>query len=393
MLQFNYYMPTRIIFGPGKLAELKTTPHLPGTKALIVTGASGSMQRAGHLDRVKEYLADNGVDSVVYAGITPNPTLDQIDAGADEFLARGCDFVLGLGGGSPIDSAKAIAVTAANGGSYWDYIARGTGGRKTPEHPAKPIVAIPTTAGTGTEADPWIVVSRLETQEKLGFGNESTLPVLSIVDPELMLSLPRNQTAYTGMDAFYHAVETSLATIHQPGGDVLAWDAVRLVKENLPRALEDGFDLEARTNLAWASTAAGICQTLSASLLHHVMEHSLSALKPELPHGLGLVILSRAFFRTLEERVPERFFRLAQSLGESAEQGELPFSRGLAKLIAACGLADECLEKHGFTRGDVPELVDNVYATVGKHFEITPTPLSREDVQAIFESSLKPLSG
>ena len=163
--QFSYYMPTRLLFGPGKLAELSTAPYVPGKKALVVIGATGAMRKHGYLQRTQEYLSQNGVDSVVYDKIQPNPVSEHVDEGAAIARANNCDFVIGLGGGSSIDSAKSIAVMAKNPGKYWDYIHGGSGGGKTPMNGALPIVAITTTAGTGTEADPWTVITKSDTRE------------------------------------------------------------------------------------------------------------------------------------------------------------------------------------------------------------------------------------
>jgi len=128
-LDFSYYMPARIIFGCGKLSELKTTPYLPGKKALVVIGASGAMRKYGYLDRVLKYLKENGVDTVVYDKIQPNPVSEHVEEGASVAKENGCDFVVGLGGGSTLDSSKSIAVMAVNPGKYWDYINRGSGGQ------------------------------------------------------------------------------------------------------------------------------------------------------------------------------------------------------------------------------------------------------------------------
>jgi len=165
-LDFTYYMPTRIIFGCGKLNELRTASYLPGKRALVVIGVSGAMRKHGYLDRVVEYLKDNGVEAVVYDRIRPNPVSEHVEEGAAIAKENSCDFVIGLGGGSTIDSAKSIAVMAVNPGRYWDYINRGSGGGKTPVTGTLPIVAIPTTAGTGTEADPWTVITKTDTNEK-----------------------------------------------------------------------------------------------------------------------------------------------------------------------------------------------------------------------------------
>ncbi len=186
MKGFNFFLPTRIIFGPESLNELGSTPHLPkGNKAMIVIGRTGTMLKFGYLGRVQGLLAENGVKSVLYDNVRANPESDQIEEAAEMAKKLEVDFIVGLGGGSSIDSAKAIALLAANTGRYWDYIPNGSGGKKTPENPALPVVAIPTVAGTGTEADPWTVITKSGGREKVGFGNDSTYPYLSIVDPKL----------------------------------------------------------------------------------------------------------------------------------------------------------------------------------------------------------------
>jgi alcohol dehydrogenase len=389
-LNFSYYMPTRILFGCGRLKELGTTPFLPGNKALIVIGASGAMRKQGYLDRVIGHLKDNGAESVIYERIQPNPLVEHVEEGAQIARKNKCDFILGLGGGSTIDSAKSIAVMAVNPGRYWDYLAGGSGGGKMPAKGALPIVAIPTTAGTGTEADPWTVITKPDTKEKIGWGNKSTFPTLSIVDPELMVSVPSNQTAYTGMDAFFHSVETYLATVSQPTSDHLALEAVGLIAKYLPIAVKDGGNMEARTRLAWANTEAGICESLSCCISHHSMEHAVSACFPEVPHGAGLTMLSVAYFSYLAERNPARFPDLARAMGERTEglsqkDQAMAFITGLKKLIKNVGLDQHKLSNFGIQRTDLRRLAENAFHTMGKLFAITPVKLTLDDATAIYE--------
>ena len=389
-LNFNLYMPTRILFGCGKLDELRTTPFLPGNKALIVIGASGAMRKHGYLGRVTRHLRANGADSVVYDRIQPNPVSEHVEEGARIARANKCNFVVGLGGGSSIDSAKSIATMAVNPGKYWDYLSGGSGGGKTPKKGALPIVAIPTTAGTGTEADPWTVITKTDTNEKIGWGNRFTFPTLSIVDPELMVSVPPEQTAYTGMDAFFHSVESYLATVNQPASDHLALEAIRLITKYLPIAVKDGGNTEARTKLAWASTEAGICESLSCCISHHSMEHALSACFPHVPHGAGLTMLSTAYFSYLAERNPGRFPDLARAMGEKTEglpkrDQAMAFIRGLKKLIRKVGLGQHKLSDFGVKREDSRRLAENSFHTMGKLFALTPVKLTVDDATAIYD--------
>ena len=391
-LTFNLYMPTRILFGCGKLQELGTTPFLPGHKALVVIGAFGAMRKHGHLDRVVGYLKDNGAASVVYDKIQPNPVSEHVEEGAQLAKDNACDFVLGLGGGSTIDSAKSMAVMAVNPGRYWDYINGGSGGGKTPANGALPIVAIPTTAGTGTEADPWTVITKSDTHEKIGWGNVHTFPKLSIVDPELMVSVPPHQTAYTGMDAFFHSVETYLATVNQPTSDHLALEAVGLITTYLPIAVQDGSNMEARTRLAWANTEAGICESLSCCISHHSMEHAVSAYYPDVAHGAGLTMLSVSYFSYLAQRHPARFGDLARAMGEktdglSEQEQAMAFITGLKKLIKNIGLESKKLSAFGIKRDDLRRFAENSFETMGKLYQLTPIKLTVDNVTAIYEGA------
>ncbi|MBU1611036.1 MAG: iron-containing alcohol dehydrogenase, partial [Proteobacteria bacterium] len=263
-----------------------------------------------------------------------------------------------------------------------------------PEKPALPVIAIPTTAGTGTEADPWTVITKSGAKEKIGYGNDSTYPALSIVDPELMLSVPPRMTAYTGMDAFFHAVESFLNLNRQPANDMLALEAVHLITHYLPELVADPGNLELRTIQAWASTAAGICESIGGCISHHSLEHALSAMNTDLVHGAGLVMLSVPYFTKLAELAPEHFEDLATAMGfEDVEEMPLEerpkaFLAGLADLIKEIGLADEKLSDHGFTQDNVTELTDIAFGTMGGLFPVTPGNMTRKDVEEIFSKAI-----
>ena len=389
--EFNYYMPTRILFGPGKLKELATTPYLPGRKALIVISSGNSMKKYGYIDRVVGYLKENGVESVVFDKILPNPIAQHVAEGAKVARDNNCDFVIGLGGGSSIDSAKSIALMAKNPGEYWDYINGGSGKGQEVKGGALPIVAITTTAGTGTEADPWTVITKTETSEKIGFGNNYTFPVLSIVDPELMLSIPPKFTAFQGMDAFFHSVEGYLATMNQPASDSHALQAVSLITKYLPIAVKDGQNIEARTAIAWANTASGIVESLSSCISQHSLEHALSAYHHNLPHGAGLIAISVAYFSFMAEKCPERFVPLAKAMGEDVDnlpEGEKAFAfiTALKKLIKNVGMDNLKLSDYGIKKEDAKKYAKNALDTMGGLFAIAPYNLSLEETTSIYEA-------
>jgi alcohol dehydrogenase len=388
---FDCFMPARVIFGPGRLKEIATMPYLPGKKALIVISAGKSMKKNGYLDRVVGYLKENRVESVVFDKILPNPIVDHVMEGAKAAKENKCDFVVGLGGGSSIDSSKSIAMMATNPGHYWDYVHGGSGkGRAVPNKPL-PIVAITTTAGTGTEVDPWTVISKSDTNEKIGFGFDGTFPVLSVVDPELMLTVPPEFTAYQGMDAFCHAVEGYLATVNQPAGDAYALMGVELIARYLPAAVRDGKNLEARTAVAWANTAAGMVETFSSCISHHSLEHAASAFHPQLPHGAGLTALSVSYFSFMAEKCPDRFPALAKAMGEDAAKFSTKakqarvFITALKKLIKRIGMQDLRLSQFGVKKDEAPLLAKNAMETMGGLFQVDPYKLSIKEVIGIYE--------
>lgn len=386
-MDFQIYMPTRIFFGNGAINKLADT-ILPGKKALIVISSGKSMKKNGYVDRVINLLKKQNVESVLFDKIQPNPVSDTVMEGAKCARDQKCDFVIGLGGGSSIDSAKSIALMATNEGHYWDYIVGGTGGGKMPEKKALPIIAIPTTAGTGTEADPWTVITNSDRPEKIGYGIDDTFPWLSIVDPELMTSVPPYITAYTGIDAFCHAAEAYLATCRQPISDLLALDAVKNISLYLKKAVENSDDIHAREKLAWACTAAGLCETYSSCIGNHSLEHALSAYNSQLLHGVGLALVGPYFFEYMIDAEPDRMIEMAKAMNKDASRPE-DFVHEFKKLIQDVGLGDEKLSKYGFIESILWKVAENSFETMGGLYEVTPKKLEVKDVHQILVNAYK----
>lgn len=392
-LVFNYFIPTKILFGPGSLNRLKDE-NLPGKKALIVISSGTAMKKYGYLDRLTAILKDKGIDYVIFDKILPNPIKKHVMEGAKIAREEKCDFVIGLGGGSSIDSAKSIALMAKNEGDYWDYIVGGTGKGKVPANGALPIVAITTTAGTGTEADPWTVITNEETNEKIGYGNQYTFPTLSVVDPELMLSIPPHLTAYQGFDAFFHAVEGYIAKIATPISDAFALKSVELIAKYLPVCVKDGSNLEARTYVALANTLSGFVESTSSCTSEHSMEHALSAFYPDLPHGAGLIMLSEAYHTFFATKVPQRYIQLARAMGvdvDSLPEGEKPFAfvKAMKKLQEECGVGNLKMSDYGIKEDEIEKLADNAIKTMGGLFEVDPYKLSFEETVQIMRNAYR----
>ncbi|MEG1403564.1 iron-containing alcohol dehydrogenase [Bacteroides sp.] len=385
---FNQFIPTNLLFGCGSIKKL-ATEQLPGKKALIVISSGTSMRKYGYLDQVIELLAKNGATAVVYDKILPNPIRSHVMEAAALCKQEQCDFVIGLGGGSSIDSAKSIAVMACNPGDYWDYIHGGTGKGQPTSGGALPVVAIPTTAGTGTEADPWTVITHEERNEKIGFGNASTFPVLSIVDPELMVSVPAHLTAYQGFDAFFHAAEGYIARIASPISDLYALKSIRLLYQYLPTAVTDGANMEARSNVALASTLSGMVESTSSCTSEHSLEHAMSAYYPALPHGAGLIMLSVAYFTAFAQVVPERFMQMAEAMTGQRSQDPMDFVHALAHMQKACGVSELKMSDWGITEADLPRFVQNARENMGALFGLDPVALTNEKFLQIYKDSFR----
>ncbi|MCU7494084.1 MAG: iron-containing alcohol dehydrogenase [Ignavibacteria bacterium] len=392
-MNFQYFIPTKILFGAGMLDKL-STEKLPGKKALIVISGGSSMKKYGYLDRVVELLKRNGTEAVVFDRILPNPIRRHVMEGAAMAKENNCDFILGLGGGSSIDSAKSIAVMVKNPGDYWDYINGGSGKSKPVLNGALPIVAVTTTAGTGTEADPWSVITHEERNEKIGFGTPDTFPCLSIVDPELMISIPPHLTAYQGFDAFFHAAEGFIAKTATPLSDILALRSIGLLSQYLPAAVKNGNNLEARTNVALANTLSGMVESTSNCTSEHSMEHALSALHPELPHGAGLIMLSVSYFSFFMKHVPEKLSQMADAMGRdikglTAEEGACRFIEALKELQEVCGVSELKMSQFGIKASEMETAAKNARETMGKLFAVDPYPLSFQETVSIIKNAYK----
>ena len=231
MYNFNFYNPVKVLFGPGRLNDLHEEA-LPGKKALIAIGGQ-SVKKYGYLERLEKQLDMAGVEHVIFKGIRPNPTRQDVMDGAKAVRDNGCDFVIALGGGSVMDCSKCIALMAANDGDIWDYSLSGTGGKKNPANPAIPIVCITTSAGTASEVDIASVISDDEADEKTGIFFPSMFPTISVVDSDLMMSVPPKFTAYQGMDAFFHASETVVNKNVHPMAEMFALKTIELVAKYL----------------------------------------------------------------------------------------------------------------------------------------------------------------
>ena len=380
---FSFYMPTRLFFGPGSVKKL-TRARLPEGRGLIITGGT-STTRLGYVAKVADALAEAGHETIVYNKVQPNPTIECVRECAALCRAENIAFVVGLGGGSSIDTAKAVAIMATNEGDWWDYIHGGTGGGKRIAKAGLPIVAIPTTAGTGTEADPFTVITNGE--EKIGGGGEKCFPTISIVDPDFMMTVPPHLTAYQGFDAFFHAAEGYIATTASPISEMFSLKAIELIGRSLATAVHEGGNADARADVALANTLAGFVETLSSCTGEHAIEHALSAFHPALPHGAGLIMISKAYWSRFFESSGDKLVNIARALGHKDAQKPEDFIAALTDLQKRCNVSELRLSGYGVRPEDFGKIADNAIDTMGGLFRVDPRPLSREDMIGILEES------
>jgi choline dehydrogenase len=343
-------VPTRLVHGPGAVASLADEcAGLRLSRPLLVTDPG--VAAAGLVDRVLPHLDG----AVVFDEVRPNPDIELVDRAADVYRVEGCDGLVGLGGGSSLDTAKAIGVVAVHGGS----IARYEWGREPIEQRIPPLVAIPTTAGTGSEVTLWAVITDHDRQVKFNVGGTPLIgPHVALIDPELMVGLPPAVTAATGMDALSHAIECFTCDYHQPFNDAVALHAMELVGRWLRVAVEDGVNLEARTQMAHAATLGGMAYGTESAGAAHAMSQSAGGVH-DCPHG---ALTARVLGPVCEYNVsaaPERFARIAQALGvdtggvdvlEAARRGVEEVDR----LTDDVGIPS--MEELGFSLDEIPML-------------------------------------
>lgn len=389
-LNYDMYVPTRVVFGAGVLNHLSEQP-MPGKKALIVISNGKSTRANGYLSRTEAQLRKAGVEMALFDGVSPNPTVSNVNAGAQAARENGCDFIVALGGGSVMDCSKGIAVMATNDGELWDYVTVGSGKGNPIGVKPLPIVAITTTAGTGSETDNSGVITKEDTFEKAFIGDNTLFPVLSLVDAELMASVPPAFTAYQGFDALFHSTEGYIARGANVMSDMYALTAIENLAKYLPRAVQNGADMEARSHVALGNTLSGVVMCLTLITSEHALEHALSAYHPALPHGAGLIMISKAYYRYFIEHhaCDERFVRMARAMGMPEATRPEDFLTALERLQQACGVADLKMSDYGIRTEEFETLMRNSREVMGVMFTSDRIQMTDADIVEIYKASYK----
>lgn len=307
----KFIMPKQIISGEHALQQSKEVIRTLGTKALVVSGKV--MNRIGNVRIVTNLLDEIGIGWTVYDDITGEPDDVMIDGGVEAYKANGCDFLIAIGGGSPMDSMKAIGALITNPGKIADYMG------KEITNPLPPMVAIPTTAGTGSEATQFTIITDTKTSIKMLLKGTVLIPDVAIVDASFTVSSPKSVTNATGLDALTHAVEGYTSKKASPLTDVYAVDAVKRIFQYLPRAYENGEDMEAREEMILAALEAGVVINNSSVTLVHGMSRPIGA-NFHVPHGLSNAMLLKVCLTFALDGTYERFADLGRAIGAATEK-------------------------------------------------------------------------
>ena len=385
---------TSVFFGIGainKINEIAKDLQTKGIDKVIVMSGRNAYKATGAWDYVEKALKNNNIGYVNYDQVTPNPTTQHVNEAAKLAKDFGAKAVIAIGGGSPTDAGKSVAILM----EYHDKNANDIYEFKFTPEKAAPIVSINLTHGTGTETNRFAVVTVPEKDFKPAIAYDCIYPMYAIDDPKLMTKLSPKQTRYVSIDAVNHVVEAATSTVTSPYCVTLAREVIADVVKYLPKALENPDDLEARYFLAYAAMMGGVC--FDNGLLHytHALEHPLSAVKHELSHGLGLAILLPAVIKVIYKEKANILADILSPIvpglkGEASEADRA--AKGVQDWLVSVGVTEKLVDE-GFSDTDVSRLVDLVYTTpsLGGLLDIAPTGNKREIVEEIYKNSLRPL--
>ena len=385
---YNWFVPTNIVFGRGAIDKM--AENLPyGENVLIVTTNGSSAKKSGALDKVTKQLDELEIKYTIFAEIMPNPTKAIVTKGATVAREKKCDLVIAIGGGSVMDAAKAICCMATNEGDLWDYVAFGTGKGQIPEEMSLPLVCITLTSGTGSESDGGAVITNTETNEKTAFFGD--MPMLAICDPDLTTSVSPELTAYQGFDALFHSTECFISNKANFASDMVSKEAIKNIGGFLARAVKDGKDMEARERVAFASSMSSFSMNLGACTSEHSLEHAMSAYHEKLPHGAGLIMISKAYYTHFIEKgcCLERFVKMARLLGNKEAKEPMDFIAGLEKLQKACEVDNLRMSSYDIKEDEFEKMAKNAKDCMGMLFENDPTDISIDDCIHIYKQSYK----
>jgi alcohol dehydrogenase class IV len=394
---FIVQWPGRLIFGAGGLAMMGDQARELGRQAFLAT--TRDLTELGLTERVRRLLESSGVAVALYEDVQPDPTCIAVDQAAAIARAANCQLVVGLGGGSAIDLAKGVAVAATHPGPIWDYVTFTGANARPVTDAALPVIAIPTTAGTGSEVTLGTVLDNPDRVMKAALLSPYVYPRIALVDPELTYTMPAKVTAMTGFDALTHGMEAYLNVMRRnPASDLFALETVRLVVRHLPQVVADPTDREARAQMAWAATLGGLSIALSNTTVAHAMGLPMGA-RLGTPHGLALSRLLPVVLTHSWQAQPARFAALADVIGiTTSEMTEADKACALApwlkRFVEEIGLATAwsatvaTAEGEPVTSSVLDTLTDDVFAYMGRPVQQHLPVFTRSEMWQMFQEAL-----
>ncbi len=387
MFNIEFSLPTKIVFERGSLSKIHEHIGNLGTKALILMTRGGSMIKYGYYSTLRIELEKAGMKYCPYNDISSNPRSDEVERAVQYAEKNGCDLFIGLGGGSAIDSAKAVAATLASGGRLVDYL-RG----KKEFNESYPIIAIPTTHGTGSEVNKYAVITDIERKAKVSVVSKLIYPRIAILDPETTLTLPPTLSAATAFDALSHAFESYVSRRTNRFARIFAAEAIKNIVANIRVVVKRGINVQARTKLLWASMMAGLAIDQSRTTLCHAMEHPISAHYENIHHGVGLATILPAWLKYTLDAALEDFVEIAEILGlkvATMPQRYIAMSvyDFIIKLRNDVGLNIR-LRDFGITEKDIEKFVNDVFDYMRPLVYNNPKVPTREEVRKLYLESL-----
>lgn len=372
-MNFNYYLPVNLVFGRGKAEFIGSETAKYGHKALIVTGR-GSTKKSGLLDRAVDYLKTAGVESIIFDKVSQNPLTTTAIEGAELAKANSCDVVVALGGGSIMDCAKAIAFIVKNHGDINDYIFN-----IKHSDEALPLILVPTTCGTGSEGNGFAVLTNPETGDKKSLRCPAIVAKASIIDSELMETMPKSVLASVGFDALCHCMEAYTSKASQPITDMLALEGMKLIGQHLVSVYQGKGQADDWDAVTWASTIGGMVINTAGVTLAHGMEHPASGLR-DIVHGRGLAALTPVITAMSIHGAPEKFAVISRCLGGTDENDCVDRINFLLQQIEL----KITLGEQGIKPEDVDWMVDNFFKVSIGNYNNHPVTFTKEQIKEIY---------
>lgn len=382
MSDFIFQVPPRIVFGAGSAHKVGDEARTFGTTAMVVTGRA-STTKTGALNKVVASLEAAGITAVAFPEVESDPSVETVEKGAALAKDKGVDVLVALGGGSPMDAAKGIAILMTNDGPIQKYE------KEQPANPGTPIIAVPTTAGTASEITRFTVITDPAAKVKMLIAFAGIIPKVAVLDPELTVSMPPSVTAATGMDALTHATEAYISKVGNQLTAVQALEAIELIGGNLIRAVMNGGDIEARQNMLLGQMLAGFAFGNASVALVHSMSRPLGA-HFGIPHGTANAMLLAPVMAYNRPACPKKLARIAQALGEpvdglSLRDASFAAVESLEALFEETGLPGR-LSEFGVTEDALPQMAKDAFASGSTNNN--PRVPTVEDITDIYTSIL-----